>query len=226
MRNLLYKEFKLCMMPIVWAFMAFVLMLLIPNYLYLIPCFFICNAIFYVFQTGTVNNDLLYTVLLPVGKRDAVKARYLFVIIIQMIMLILYVVMIAIKNAVMPISNFGLDACPTLIGAALITFAVFNAVFLPEFYKTGVKAGRSFLLASIAIFVWITVCEGFFIAAASASDKVTAFGWVAANVDCMPKTAEAWTAQLIIIAVCAVIYAAVNLLSCKASCKNLEKVNL
>ncbi|MBR0135803.1 MAG: ABC-2 transporter permease [Clostridia bacterium] len=226
MRNLLYKEFKLCMMPIVWAFMAFVLMLLIPNYLYLIPCFFICNAIFYVFQTGTVNNDLLYTVLLPVGKRDAVKARYLFVIIIQMIMLILYVVMIAIKNAVMPISNFGLDACPTLIGAALITFAVFNAVFLPEFYKTGVKAGRSFLLASIAIFVWITVCEGFFIAAASASDKAAAFGWVAANIDCMPKTAEAWTAQLIIIAVCAVIYAAVNMLSCKASCKNLEKVNL
>ena len=49
----------------------------------------------------------------------------------------------------------GLDAGLALIGDALITFALFNLLFFPVFYKDINKPGKAFLFASIAVFAWI-----------------------------------------------------------------------
>ena len=84
-RKLLGKEIKLAASPLAWLFISFALMAFIPGYPILVGAFFICFGIFQCFQSGRENNDILYTVLLPVSKTDAVKAKYRFAVMIQMI---------------------------------------------------------------------------------------------------------------------------------------------
>ncbi len=229
MKKLLYKEFKLCMHPMVPLFYLFVLMLLIPNYLYLIPCFFTCNAIFYTFQQGAASSDTLFTVLLPISKRKAVLSKLLFVIAIQMIMLALYVPMIFASHSINPTGNkAGVDACFTLIAAGFVLFSVFNLVFLPSFYKTGYKAGKSFLIASIAVFAWIFICEGVFIASGSESlrSAVPFFKWVSEVLDGWPHDGRSLVIQLALVGAGAVVYAISDFISYKISAKNFEMVDL
>ena len=229
MNKLLYKEFRLCMHPMVPLFFLFVFMLLIPNYLYLIPCFFICNAIFYAFQQGAASNDTLFTVLLPVSKSKAVLSKYLYVIILQMIMLLLYLPLIFLNHAIFAEGNkAGIDACFTLIGAGFVLFAVFDLVFLPSFFKTGYKAGKSFLIGAIAVFAWIFICEGVFIASNSEAlqSAVPFFGWVARYLDGWPRDGKTLGVQLGFTAVGALIFAVSNLISYKLSVKNFEMVDL
>lgn len=226
MRNLLYKEFKLCTSPVIFIFMAFVLMLLIPNYIYLIPAFFICNAVFQGFQQGDANNDLSFTMVLPVSKKQAVKAKILYTAIIQLIMVLLYIPMILLNNAIIPQPNAMLDACPTLIGAVFTVFAVFNAVFFPVFYQKGYKPGKAFLIATIIVFVWIFLLEGFFIAAGALSDSVYFFNWVEKNLDCIPGSSSSLIIQIAAAITGAVIFALMTFAAYKKSASNLEKVDL
>ena len=226
MRDLLYKEFRLCMQPLTLIFYSFVLMLLIPNYMYLVPAFFTTNAIFNLFQSAVTNNDLAFTVMLPIGKKDAVKGRYMFVVLIELVTVLLYVPMILLNNLIVPQPTHLFAACPTLIGGVLLVFAVFNSVFLPGFYKTGYKTGKPFLLSSIAVFLCIFLFEGFFMAAKLLSDTV----WIAAKItdtfNCIPKDGVTLAYQLIAAAVCMLAYAGATALSCRVSQKRLEKVDL
>ena len=84
-RKLLGKEIKLAASPLSWLFIAFALMTFIPAYPILVAAFFVCFGVFQSVQSGRENNDILYTVLLPVSKTDAVKAKYRFTVMIQMI---------------------------------------------------------------------------------------------------------------------------------------------
>ena len=215
------------MHPMVYLFYTFVFMLFIPNYIYLIPCFFTCNSIFYVFQQGVTNNDILFTALLPVSKHRVVESRFLFAVIIQLLMLLLYIPMIFINHAVNPAGNLaGVDASITLLASCLILFAVFNSVFMPEFYKTGYKAGRSFLISAIAVFVWIFLSEGVFIAAGAAAEQLSFFAWIKENLDCWAHDASSLTAQLIALGVGIIVYAAATGLSLKRSKANFDNVDL
>ena len=227
MKNLLYKEFRLCTHIMVPLFYAFALMILIPNYVYLIPCFFTGNAIFYSFQQSVQNNDLLFTALLPVSKRSAVKAKFCYSIVIELIMLLLYVPMILINHALYNAGNSaGIDACITLIGAGFIVFGIFNFVFMPTFYKTGYKAGKSFLFSTIAVYAFIFICEGVFIASGAVGEKLAFFNWIETHLDCWPSDGPALTAQLIALAVGAAVFGILTLIAFKRSAENYEKVDV
>lgn len=229
MKKLLYKEFKLCMHPLVLLFYLFSLMLLIPSYPYLVVCFFTCNSLFYAFQQGVVSNDTLFTVLLPISKRKAVLSKFLFVIIVQMIMILLFVPMIFVNHSMFSEGNkAGIDASPTLIAAAFILFSVFDLVFLPSFFKTGYKVGKSFVKGTVAVFAWIFVCEGFFIASGveSLQNVSPFFAWVSNNLDCWPEDASTLGIQLGLVAAGILIYAFSNLISYRLSVRNFENVDL
>lgn len=227
MSKLLYKNFKLCFIPLILAFYAFVLMLLIPNYLYLVPCFFTTNAIFYMFQRCVLNNDALYTAFLPVSKRDAVRAMFLFVIMIEIVMLALYVPMIFLNRvAVSTPNSAGADASITLIGMGFCLFSIFNLIFLPSFYRTAYKAGRSFVASSIGVFAFIFISEGFFIASNALKERSGFFNWIASELDCWPETTEALTAQLAVLGAGIAVFALLTLIALKRSEKAFEKVDL
>ena len=84
MKNLLMKEFKLVTLPLTYLFLLFSLMTFIPGYPILCGAFFVCLGIFQSYQRIREDNDILYSVLLPVSKSEVVKAKYITVVLLQM----------------------------------------------------------------------------------------------------------------------------------------------
>ena len=227
MKQLLYKEYKLCLVSMVPIFYLFALMLLIPNYPYLVAAFFTCNSIFYLFKQSVVNGDLLFTALLPVPKADVVRARVRFVVIIQMIMFILFIPMILLNHKLFPAGNpAGTDGSLTLLAAALVVFSVFNWVFIPGFYKNEHKMDKLCLFSLIAVFGWIVLWEGFLIACGAAGHLVPFFAWVETHLDCYPMTDAAWRTQLVALLVGALIYGLGTVLITRRAIRNFEQVDL
>ncbi len=230
MKALLNKEFKLCLHPTIFIYLALVLMLLIPSYPYLVSCFFVCNAIFFVFQNARENGDSMYTAMLPVSKTQTVKARGLFVVIVQMIDIVLMAGMCALSLVAMPgFNSGGTDHSLTLLAFALILFTIFNLIFLPSFYKNGYKAGTAFIKGAIGVWIWIVVAEGLMIASGAMmmnGANVPFFRFLAEKLDCFPKTSEAWTAQGILFGTAAVIYALGTWLAVRLSVKHYERVDV
>ena len=230
MKALLNKEFRLCLHPAVFIYLALFLMLLIPNYPYLVSCFFVCNAIFFCFQQARENGDGLYTAMLPVSKAQTVRARVWFVVIIEAIDLVLMAGLCAFAIVSMPPTNAGgTDHGLSLLAFALVLFAIFNLIFLPSFYKTGYKAGSSFLKSAIGVWIWIVLCEGLMIAsnavAANGAD-IPFFRFIHETVDCMPKTKAAWTVQGILFGAGLLIYAVCTISAAPVSVKRYEKVSV
>ena len=227
MKQLFYKELKLCLPLQVPLFFLFAAMLFIPAYPYLVACFFTCNSIFYMFNQSVGNNDLLFTALLPVPKAQVVKARVRFVVAIEMIMFLLLVPMIFVNHKLVPQGNpAGTDGSLTFLAAALVLFTVFNAVFIPAFYRDETKSGKNFLISTIAVFVWIILWEGFMITAAAAKDALPFFSWAAENLDAFPATAQAWRTQLVALAAGALIYVAGTGLAARKAVSIFEQVDL
>ncbi len=227
MNRLLYKELRLCLTPQMPLFLAFALMLLIPNYPYLVAGFFVCNAVFFSFTQAVADNDLLFTVMLPVSKAEAVRGKLRFVVLYQLAALLLYVPMIFINHALHPAGNAaGTDAGLTLLAGMLAVFAVFNAAFLPRFYGAAHRFGRHFLYAAVAVFGFITLFEGFMIVCAAARSRLPLFEWVETHLDCFPASAEAWTVQLAALAAGAAVYAGLNALTCRRTVARFDRGDL
>ena len=226
MKQLLYKEYKLCLVSMVPIFYLFALMLLIPNYPYLVAAFFTCNSIFFLFKQSVVNGDLLFTTLLPVAKGDVVRARVRFVVIIQMIMFLLFIPLCYANHLLVPRNPAGTAGSLTFLAAALVLFTIFNGTFLPGFYRNEHKMDKLFLISLIAVFGWIILWEGFMITAGAAERLVPFFAWVETHLDCWPATGEAWTAQLVALAVGALVYVVGNILITRRAVAVFERVDL
>ena len=163
--ELVKKEAGLAAMPLTYIFIAFSAMTMIPKYPILVGPFFICLGIFYSFQFAREHNDTLYTVLLPVSKKDAVKAKYIFVCLVQAISFILICLFSFLRVSLAKTSdvyadNTMLGASAAYLGSVLIVFALFNTVFLASFYKTAYAIGKPFLAFSVcAFFIYGRECE-------------------------------------------------------------------
>lgn len=68
MKELLNKELKLVLHPTNILFIPLAFMLFIPNYPYLVIMFYTCLGIFFMCQFGRENNDVFFTMMLPVEK--------------------------------------------------------------------------------------------------------------------------------------------------------------
>ncbi len=160
MKNLLYKEWKLAIHPTGYIFLLFGVMLLIPNYPYFVAFFYQTLAIFFTFMNGNTTNDIFFTALLPVRKRDVVKARLGAVIGLEVLQMLIAVPFAILRNQIIPTENLaGLDASLALFGLVFIMFGVFNVVFLPQFYRTGYKTGTPYLLATLVMTLVIVAAE-------------------------------------------------------------------
>jgi len=164
MKKLLLKEYKLTACPLTFFFILFSIMTMIPRYPILVGAFFVCLGILYTFQFAREDNDVLYTSLLPVAKSDVVKARYIFVISIEMISFIISLIltlvrMIYLSNAAAYADNPMMNANLVYLGSYLIIFALFNLIFVSGFFKTAYYFGKPFMYFSIASFVFIGLME-------------------------------------------------------------------
>ena len=80
---LLKKEWKLVMMPVPLLFLLLSALVLVPNYPYYVTFFYTTLGIFLMMQFARENRDLYYIALLPVTKREMVRARFLLVLSVE-----------------------------------------------------------------------------------------------------------------------------------------------
>ncbi len=139
MKKLLYKEMKLSANPLSYWFITFSAMTMIPRYPILVGSFFICLGIFYTYQQVREYDDITYTVMLPVRKKDVVSAKYLFVLFIELMAFVLCALLTIIRmkflgNAAPYVTNPLMNANAAYLGYLLAVFASFNGIFLAGFF--------------------------------------------------------------------------------------------
>jgi len=158
-KNLIYKELKLSMHPVCWCFIfLFPLMVFIPGYPVAISYIYVMAAypiLFLGANKGQQSNDLLYSTLLPVRKKDIVLARIITVMIMQLIVSILVVALSplakyvlslpALQNAA-KVPGLSHSDIGTVVAFSLLTFGICDFIFFPIYYHKGRSIVASSLL--------------------------------------------------------------------------------
>lgn len=161
MKALLYKQFRLVCHPMTLIFCLFGIMVLIPNYPYTVIFFYVMLGLFFTFLNIREQKDIYYSALLPVPKRDTVKAGCAFVVIIEVLSLVVLIPCSLLAVHLQPGRDnlVGLDPNLALLAAGFLLYAVFNGVFLPSFYANGYKVGMAFINAVIPTTLAMMVLE-------------------------------------------------------------------
>lgn len=159
--KLLYKELALAAHPTLFVFTVLGCLVIVPSYPYAVIFLFGCLAPFMTFLFARENNDSWYTAILPVKKREIVKAKCMLIMLAQLGQLAVSVPFALLREALdIPNNPVGMDANLAWYGCGLIIFSLFNSVFFPAYYRSGYKAGRSFLLAIIPVVIGMVITEG------------------------------------------------------------------
>lgn len=217
MIKLLKKEIKLVASPLSFLFLAFAGMTLIPGYPILMGAFFICLGIYQSFQGIRDNHDILYSILLPIAKKDVVKAKYAFCILIEMagflLMLLLTLVrMTVLADAVVYRTNALLTANFVYLGFVLLIFSMFQALFLNGFFKTAYFFGKPYIVFMIAALLIIGIAE--------VLPHFPSFSWM--DSFGMDHIVE----QLAFFGVCVIVFLLITWLSYQSSKKRFQNVDL
>lgn len=217
MSDMLRKELRLCASPLSFFFILFGLTFFLPGYPVLCGAFFVTLGIFQSFQNAREANDLVFSALLPIAKRDVVKGKYLFVCLIELCGAFWMAAAAVIRMTLLSQSeayrsNALMNANLFALGMAFVIFGAFNLIFVGGFFRTAYKLGRPFIAYTAAAFLLIGLAETLHHFPGMAF--LNAFG-----------TAH-FPAQLSSLAIGMGIYAAATLSSCRASCRNFEKIDL
>lgn len=154
MGKLIKKEFGLAMHPTVAIMIILSCIVVIPNYPYAIAFFYMTLAIYFTCLNGRENNDIVYTLMLPIAKKDVVRARFAMCIILEMIQLAVLIPLSIVSVVINPDGNAaGMDANPALFGLGLVMYGVFNLIFFTAYYKKVTKPGVPFFIAAVIMFV-------------------------------------------------------------------------
>lgn len=150
MKNLLSKELKLAASPLSYFFIAGALLTFVPGYPILLGAFFATLGIFYSFQTMRENNDIAYSLLLPVAKSDIVRSKFRFTVFIELCSFCVMTIVTLLRMSLMsqaPVytANALMGANLVFLGEALLIFGLFNGIFLRGFFKTGYFFGKPFI---------------------------------------------------------------------------------
>ena len=231
MKALLYKEFRLAFHPICYVFVfVFPLMILIPKYplgigfIYILTCY---PIIFLGANKGQQSNDLLYSTLQPVRKKDIVLARIITIAIMQFV----YMALLA---ALMPLGQLVAKSLPpdpnnplatltvpgiersgivNLLAIGVVGFTLADLIFLPIYYKNGKSIVMSTLLTILGFVIYIILFTIVFC-------YIPGMEWYYEFM----SFADLWM-QFIVLAGALVIYVAVHFLVYKISARRLERVD-
>ena len=217
MSNIMLKELKLSASPLAFIFIAFGLMFLLPGYPILCSAFFVTLGLFQSFQTAREANDIVFSALLPIAKKDVVKGKFIFVCFIEACAFVLMVIcaivrMTALKESPVYLQNALMNANLFALGAALVIYGLFNLIFLGGFFKTAYKLGKPFVTYIIVGFIMIGVFEA--LHHIPGLGQLNAFG------------TDSLGLQVVTLIAGALIFAVMTLISYKASCNSFEKIDL
>lgn len=217
MRNILLKECRLSASPLSFLFIPFGLMFFLPGYPVLCGVFFVTLGIFQSYQNAREANDMVFSALLPISKRDVVKGKYLFTCAIELCAMLLMAAAAVVRMTVLadsPVyrSNALMNANLFALGMAFVGFGLFNLIFVGGFFRTAYKFAGPFVGYILAVFLMICIAETLHHVPGLAF--LNAFG------------TEHFAVQLLLLGIGAAFYLAVTVLSCKKACKRFEKIDL
>lgn len=162
MYNLVIKDLKLGVNP--WFFVLPLFtgaLMFIPGWVYfLVPLYFCFITVPNTFGGFKSQNDLMFSTMMPVTKKDIVKARITVIVILELMHL--FVAMI--------FSVFTLRLYPHMIyyffaphlgfwGLCFIMLAIFNIVLLSMYYKTAYKYGAATTASTTAAILFAGVAQ-------------------------------------------------------------------
>ena len=160
MKHLLYKELRLALHPTAPLFLCLSAMLLIPNYPYYVIFFYTCLGVFFLCLNGRETQDLFYSMLLPVRKRQIVQARISLVVLIELAQVLLAIPFAVLRSVLIPLHNeAGIEANTAFFGLGLLLLGVFNFFFFTRYYRNPDKVGGPFCAGCIAFAVCMLLAE-------------------------------------------------------------------
>ena len=222
MKALIYKELKLAMHPICYVFIVlFPFMILIPSYplgigfIYVLTCY---PILFLGANKGQQSNDLLFSTLLPVRKKDIVLARIITVAIMQLAYMLILTALFPLASIIhqsIPgeeIPGLGLDAFVSVLAIAIIGYSFADMIFFPIYYKHGKSIVMSTLLTILGFVVYIgvfTIGLPFIPGLEWYKDTLSGAIWI----------------QFIVLGISLIIYTLFHFIIYKVSSKELEQVD-
>ena len=146
--KLLFKELALAAHPSSFVFALMGCLVIVPAYPYSAIFLFGCLAPYLAFLNARETNDLWFTALLPVSRRDSVRGKCLLAVCLQLFQLSISIPFAILRRSLGIENNpVGLDVTLAWYGFALAAYAAFDLVFFAVYFKSGYKAGKAFLLA-------------------------------------------------------------------------------
>lgn len=148
------------MHPAALCFLALASLVLVPNYPYYVTFFYTALGIFFICLSGRENRDAEFSLLLPMAKKDIVKARFITVLILEGITLILAIPFAVLRQQFdLPPNAVGIEANIAFFGFSLIMLGIFHLVFFGIYYNNIQKVGKAFVVSSCAMFFYMAVME-------------------------------------------------------------------
>lgn len=212
MNNLLYKEFKLSINWFFYLFPVFLgALMFIPQWLFFfVPLYFCFITVPNLFGLLKAQNDVTYSVMLPVKKSDIVKARIMSISALELIHVVFTAIFAVIHNQLYNVSNFFMDPNMAFIGLILVMFGIFNLIIFPIYYKTAYKYGLATILSTAAA-----------LAFAAGMELLVIF-----NKDVAVFLETDFNRQLLVLVAGIVLYLIFTYTSYKISADNFEKVDI
>ena len=215
MKLLMKKEWKLVVTPVPLLFLLLSALVLVPSYPYYVTFFYNDLGIFLMLQAARENRDVYYMALLPVTKRDVVRARFSTVVTLQLLQIAACIPFMLLRRSYAQINNpVGIEANLAFLGFGFVLMGLFNLTFLPMHYKNGYDLGKPFVLSAIWQFLFIAVAE-------TLSHIVPYLSTV-----CQSYAAAEQLQQLPLLLAGAIIYAAGTYLAWRISVRRFVRVDL
>ena len=217
MNAMMRKEMRLTALLLTYLFIGFAVMTLLPGYPILCGTFFICLGIFQTFQSAREANDIVFSALLPVAKRDVVTGKYRFAMLIELSGFALMAALTLLRMTVLADAavyqrNALMNANPFFLGMALLIFGLFNVIFLGGFFKTAYLIGKPFLIFIVAAFLTTGLAEA--LHHIPGLGALNAFGFDHIGL------------QLALFLCGAGLYGLLTFLSYNRACKDFERIDL
>ena len=215
MKLLIKKDWKLTVSPVPLLFLLLSGLVLVPSYPYYVTFFYNALGIFLMLQAARENRDVYYMALLPVTKRDLVKARFSTIITLQLLQIAVCIPFMLIRRSYAEINNpVGIEANLAFLGFGFVLMGLFNLVFLPMHYKNGYDLGKPFVVSSIVLFFAIVLLE--------ALDHIVPY----MKTVCESYAPADLIRQLPVLLGGMAVYALETRLAYRTSCKRFEAVDL
>jgi hypothetical protein len=179
--------------------------------------FFVTLGIFQSFQNAREANDIIFSTLLPIAKKDVVRGKFLFSCFIELCSFALMAATVILRMTIFSESsvyrnNALMNANPFALGMALLIFGLFNYIFIGGFFKTAYKFGKPFVIFIIAAFLTLGVGEA--LHHFPGLEMLNAFGF------------EHIILQLGLFGIGALCYVLMTLLSYWRACEHFEIIDL